>query len=248
MDALKAISEHYSNEGTLNDYMRGIAAIRMHEMNSFITNSNTSYVILSREGLRINNRRSMLQTQSALEVYKNAQTNVFRAVLGLAVETDNFFLGAKSADNILRHQRVDSPLVKQTYSSLEAGWKNIQDKGQFVFWDTETLSGKNSFGQMQTDALTEFNFRVVSKKNGEWDLNHKGTPDTLYKSIIGSSQQEYDESIALINRYKTGTHLSENERVKLRRLALTGHAEISSIMATAYLTSHPLLRQKLPTL
>ena len=229
MDALKAISEHYSNEGTLNDYMRGIAAIRMHEMNSFITNSNTSHVILSREGLRINNRRSMLQTQSALEVYKNAQTNVFRAVLGLAVETDNFFLGAKSADNILRHQRVDSPLVKQTYSSLEAGWKNIQDKGQFVFWDTETFSGKNSFGQMQTDALTEFNFRVVSKKNGEWDLNHKGTPDTLYKSIIGSSQQEYDESIALINRYKAGTHLSENERVKLRRLALTGHADTNIV-------------------
>lgn len=228
-EALDAISKHYNDEGSFNEYMRGIATLRMHELNSFITNANSSHIILSQEGLKINNRRSLLQTQSALEVYKNAQTDVFRAVLGLAKDTDKFFLGAKSADNILHHQRVDSPMVKQTYASLEAGWNNIQDKGKFVFWDTETFSGRNSFGQMQTDALTEFNFRVVSKKNGDWDLNHKGTSDTLYKSIIGSSQQEFDDNVALINRYKAGTHLSELERVKLRRLALTGHADTNIV-------------------
>ena len=120
-EALEAISKHYNDEGSFNEYMRGIATLRMHELNSFITNANSSHIILSQEGLKINNRRSLLQTQSALEVYKNAQTDVFRAVLGLAKDTDKFFLGAKSADNILHHQRVDSPMVKQTYASLEAG-------------------------------------------------------------------------------------------------------------------------------
>ena len=166
------------------------------------------------------------QDLQAFDVYKHAGRNVFDEILDLQAKNTTYFTGRQIAQD-LNYERMDSIVNKQGIHSILEGYQRIQDTGKMVFMDTETWSGRNAFGLNQTDAITEFNFRLVTRKDsGKWDLSREALTNRgkVFKSIIGSTQEQFEHNEALITRYQNGDKtLSELDMVTLRRLALTGH-------------------------
>ena len=229
-EAFNKISEHYEKEGTANKYLNGVALARWHDINDIVTNADTSHVLMSRTGLRFGNDRKVRfpkQEEKALEIYQKASMDVFDAILDLNNVHSDYFLGKQKAED-LTYQRVNSAQNKQSIQELVDAWDNVQKKGQLVYWDTETHSGLNIYGSNQTDAITEFNYRVVTRgSDGKWDLSRSSNqPGKIYKSIIGSSKDSFDFHNKLIDRYVAGDrNLSNKDMVTLRRLALVGHSK-----------------------
>ena len=226
-ESFERISNHFENSG--KDYTSGIAIAKWNSIKELITSADTSRVLLSKSGITQNNRKVRYPEleEKAFEVYRKAGTRAFDAVLDLNAKHGRFFL-SKDQVKTLRYQHVDSPMVKQGPSEMLAAWNNVQSKGQVVYWDTETFSGKNKYGQHETDALTEFNFRVITKgADGKWDLSRDNNEGKIFKSIIGSSEEEFQKYNNLIDRFKAGGKkaMSNLEMVTLHRLALTGSAE-----------------------
>lgn len=207
-------------------FQHTVALAEWNRINNFQTSASSSRVLLSYNGLRSARQRVQypeLERQVA-QVYQRAGTKLFRGTT-INDQKGSQFFGSKEESADLRYQRSDTPQIMQSTEDMAAAYKNIKKQGEFVYWDTETFSGNNRYGQMQTDALTEFNFRIVSRKSdGTWDLDKSTDRTRIHKSVIGSSQREYDKSMNLIAKYRAGDKtLSEGERVQIQRLALTGH-------------------------
>lgn len=207
-------------------FQHSVALAEWDRIDNFQTSAASSRVLLSYNGIRTAKQRVRYpeQERRAEQAYQRAGTKLFHGIT-INDQKGSQFFGGKEESEDLRYQRSDTPQIMQSTEDMAAAYQNIQDKGQFVYWDTETFSGNNRYGQMQTDALTEFNFRVVSRKSdGTWDLEKNADRTKIHKSVIGSSQEEYEKSMNLIARYRAGDKtLSEGERVQVQRLALTGH-------------------------
>lgn len=212
-------------------YRSAVSIAKWHSINDLLTSADNSTFLVSRKFLHdrnANGRKQKFKEQDlqAFEVYRSAGNHVFDEILNLQAKNTQYFLGRKTADDLV-YERANSVVNKQGIHSILEGYKHIQDTGKMVFMDTETWSGRNRFGMNQTDAITEFNFRVVTRdKSGKWDLSRNSSDNEgkVFKSIIGSTQDQFEHNEALIARYERGDKtLSELDMVTLRRLALTGH-------------------------
>lgn len=222
VSGLQHLREH-NNTSYDNSYGNEIALMKMRGFQTLHTNADTSRVLMSKAGIRNDNPSTVsfpeLESE-VLDMYHRAGVKLFNT-------------GSINKSGQLVFQHVKSRMVKQGPTELQAAWQNVLSKGKFVYWDTETFSGTDKYGHHHTDALTEFNFRVVTRNaDGTWDLSNKAEDNKgkVFKSIIGSTQEQFEYYNSLIDRYKAGgknAHFSELERVTLERLALIGSSETS---------------------
>ena len=126
----------------------------------------------------------------------------------------------------LEFQHVDNKTIYQTRTQIQRGIDNLNQKGRAVVWDTETHNGINKYGQSETGAITEISFRVVDRdQNDEWNVSKEIQDENVFSTIIGSTDKEYQEELALIERYHGIGQISNYEEVTAMRLALEGSLE-----------------------
>lgn len=117
--------------------------------------------------------------------------------------------------------------IHQTTKQMMDGLENIlEQNGLAVGWDLETTGGVNVGARNIGQHITEFSF---IKKN----LLGDSTPQETFSSVIGATEQEYQEYLDIINKYEQGasdsvikryggTPISAEERVTAKRLAKMG--------------------------
>ena len=118
-----------------------------------------------------------------------------------------------STDVNLNYQHA-SFNASQTSASMREGLENIANKNRAVFFDLETLGGKDADGLTRLNQITEFTFKTFDS-NGE-------LVEPSFSSIIGSNENQHKEYLNIINKVKNGSGLTNQEEVIFNRLKLMG--------------------------
>jgi hypothetical protein len=194
-----------------------VAGINVRAIKNTLTNAHSSQIIMNPSELYGETRKSRYLEADVKEVYEKMGMDAFEHVLDLNETGSKYFVGKTATSIAFQHTNRG---VKQNYDRMMAGIKNSEEKGLFVDWDTETMSGTNKFGKQIVDQMTEFTFKVANYDDGSIVKGRS------YGSIIGATEAQYNDYLKKIERYENGGSLSNLDRVELNRLALMGKSKV----------------------
>lgn len=148
----------------------------------------------------------------------------------------NIFKGEKKSEGFfersqtpvsLAYENVRGYQIHQTTKQMMDALVNVYDQGGVaVGWDLETSGGVNVGKKNIGRHVTEFSF---IKKN----IIDDSQPEERFSSVIGATEEEYQEYLDIIEKYEKGTSdkvlsktggmpISQEERVTAERLAKMG--------------------------
>ena len=210
------------NTSDLNDLRKrmSIALANWGAYKSVITSAQSSHFLLGQNSLRddVSPRRKKerkVHQQKVAKFYEAVQYHLFDATLGnKTLESTKYSIKAENVIDKFTYQRVNNNQIFQSYDSMINAWNKVQATGEALYFDLETFGDKAS--------ISEFNFRHIKKQGQTWNVEQDST---VYKSIIGINDKEYDEAKKLLERYRVGGDkgLTKEDMVTLKRYALTGH-------------------------
>lgn len=199
-------TEHFNLAPALLDHNR---------IQEVITNS--TYIAASKE--------SLTPYEVERKPPKYAKNKQIQGVYETLAKEPNFFdslLSGKSMQISLDWENIPGYQTHQTSLQAQQAINKIKQDKSFITWDLETTAGKNVGEQNEAARITEFSFAKndMSKPEGE--------RLTRFNAIIGSTEKEYQEDLALIRKFQTGgVTLSNEELVNAQRLALEGNRKTS---------------------
>ena len=193
----------YQNKDTNFGFSLGPAMLNRESI-SFLTKNASTTILAAKELIssgEINRkpydpRVSSDKNRETLKVYDDFAKNKVLEHLEdpAALSQTGYFSERKETS--FSYENGPSYYIHQTNREMQEAIKNAADKGQVVGWDLETMGGKIHGKNPTLGRVTEFSF-IRSTTEGK-------TLDT-YHSIIGSTQEEFDEYQNIIDKYRRGT-------------------------------------------
>ena len=156
--------------------------------------------------------------------YQQLEQNKFFDDIAQGKQTSSLFT---SIDTTLAYEDQPGYQLHQTNLQAQRAIEKITTDQQMIAFDLETTGGKRVGERYIPAHITEFSFIHRDLTSGS---------DTIYGSIIGSTEAENKEYEDIIKKYITGTKtkdrngnyitegMSSEELITLKRLAKMGHA------------------------
>lgn len=128
---------------------------------------------------------------------------------------------AKVEDATIAHQKTDF-LQKQTTADIMNAIEHIKETGVAGAYDLETMGGPDEYGRQVLDQITEWSYMEMKRgADGKFHINE----DASFGTVIGSTQEQYEEYMRIIDKLEHGSaeEVTGRDRVIFHRLKLAGH-------------------------
>ena len=226
-----------NSDEELKNYLKGVLIAEGEEDNG--TRINLGVALLDRKGIsRVLEQGKILINQEAIDPYEiNRKVNYYKKNYNIEegyrqLQKTGFFtkLLDDSAKNdiAIAYENNAGFQIHQTTKQMMDGLTNILEQdGMAVGWDLESTAGINVGERNIGQHITEFSF---VKKN----LLSGSKPEAVYSSVIGATDEEYQEYLDIIEKYEKGTSdkqlrryggtpISSEEQVTADRLMKMGY-------------------------
>lgn len=203
----------------INDYIHWhseiVAPIMANKIGNALLYYDEVQYAISKKHKEIKNVDSLLKKRTSF--YKKYGIGLFDSFTGKNnLSLPDYFVEAKPT--YVSHHTTPYG-VMQTGAEIHEALKNIKDKDRAVFFDLETLGGKNAQGQTVLEQITEFTFKTFDSTGK--DIN------TSFSSIIGSTYEQNLRYSETIDRIAKGQgNLSDEDKVIFDRLKRMGASTV----------------------
>lgn len=200
----------------IKENSQSVAAIASNKINNIMSSNDGLIVMLNTFRDKLNLKKDDLSKK-----YKDIYANeIGKNILFAASDDENQNRQSKySTQNASLEYNYDrSNHTKTTSVDLFNSLKNIKEKNNVIVFDLETISGTDENGQNKLGQITDFSFDLADKDNKLKKSN---------RSIIGSTQEQYDEYINIINKIEKGQGFeTEYDKIAFERLKMIGASTI----------------------
>lgn len=203
----------------VNEYMHWrsetVAPIMANKIgNALLYYDEISYGI-SKKYKNVQNIDTLLEKRK--NFYKKYGIGLFNSISKESKTLPDYFTKVETA--YISHSTTPYGVL-QTGEEIHKSIKNIKNKQRTVFFDLETLGGKNEHNQTTLDQITEFTFKT-------FDSNGKEDTTKSFSSIIGASSERALQYSKIIDKIEKGQgNLSNRDKVIFDRLKRMGASTV----------------------